>query len=204
MKSSIDARSTSFEQNDATSRLVLVLFLEVDWIKERTTSGEFTIVNPYLDSRIYLCICTVLARVPCICIIHVCIKRTVRSMISFHPSESPYFCILFNHPSLRDYHALSFAIRGRKAYPSETPLSVRQYEFIEANDGDVENRERPTRPYSFLSTEDGFGGKSCSSYDIFIAKTFSIFNSCQLRAFYPEFRKIYRRFHTRVLHFLKR
>lgn len=86
VKSSIDARSTSFEQNDASSRLVL--FLEVDRIKERTTWPEFTIVNPYLDSRLY-------ARCPRSRSSHMHnsrlhkTTRTVRSMISFHPSEPP-------------------------------------------------------------------------------------------------------------------
>lgn len=85
----------------AKRRLVssrLVLFLEVDRIKERTTSPEFTIVNPYLDSRLYI-------HRPRLRSLHMhktFASRTVRFTISFRPSESSSFCILFNHPSLEN------------------------------------------------------------------------------------------------------
>lgn len=130
MKSSIDARSTSFEQNDVSSRLVL--FLEVDRIKERTTSPEFTIVNPYLDSRLY----TVLACVPCICI-----KRLL-----LEPSAPRFHFAPRNLPSSVSYLTIHLS-RIRRCFfcdscleslSLERPLSVREYEFIEAN---LENLE---------------------------------------------------------------
>lgn len=125
MKSSIDARSTSFEQNDVSSRLVL--FLEVDRIKERTTSPEFTIVNPYLDSRLY----TVLACVPCICI-----KRLL-----LEPSAPRFHFAPRNLPSSVSYLTIHLS-RIRRCFfcdscleslSLERPLNVQEYEFIEAN-----------------------------------------------------------------------
>ena len=89
--------------------------------------------------------------------------------------------------------AVSFAIRARKAYPSNTPLSVREYEFIEANDGDLENRERPTRPVGrstrpFLRSDGRWIRKKIFFLRYIIAKTFSTF-FFQLRAFYPNLQK---------------
>lgn len=72
------ARAKRLSSRLLSASLVPLRSLEVDRTGEGMTSGEFTVVNLYLDSY------TVLGCVPSICIIHVCIKRLFDRAPRFH------------------------------------------------------------------------------------------------------------------------